>query len=661
MMFFGTEQRLRDTYRPILRILWRYMFALGLVGACVLLCLGIPKVMAPRPFLAFWPVVVVAAEFGGIGPGLFATVASILCVHFILNPVFGGLNLFDWIGMTTAGIFLAGASVISLFIGRKRNIQYLQRLQATAMQSATNGIALTDAQGVLLWANPAFCTMTGHTSGEIIGKIHWLLDGAEQNEALLENHRLNVLQREVWHGELVRRRKDGTTYVEERSVTPVSDADGRIINCVIIMQDITERKRIEEALRESEERFKTLHNASFGGIAIHDKGKILECNQGLSEMMGYSRDELLSMDGFMLIAPEYREFVKNNVAAGFEKTYEAFGLRKNGEIFPIILEARNVPYKGKTVRTVEFRDITERRQAEEVLRLKNHVFDTSIAANSIADVAGVITEINDAFLKIWGYSSKNEIIGHTISYFLNDPEDAVAIFNALRENDNWQGNFTAKKKDGSIFIAHTTATTLRDENGNVTGYQSSVMDITEHKLAENNLKQREDLLQKIFDVLPIGLWFADKDGNLLRGNPAGVKIWGAEPKAAFSEYGIFKARRLPSGEEIAPEDWALAHTIREGVTVLDEMLEIDAFDGQTKVILNYTAPVLDDRGTLQGAIVVNLDITRSRQAEEELLLKVAELEQWHNITLYREERIGELKKEVNDLLKESGRPRKYSE
>jgi len=143
-------------------------------------------------------------------------------------------------------------------------------------------------------------------------------------------------------------------------------------------------------------------------------------------------------------------------------------------------------------------------------------------------------------------------------------------------------------------------------------------DITDHKQAEEKLKKSESLLQKIFDVLPVGLWFADKDGKLLRGNPAGVKIWGAEPKISPSEYGIFKARRLPSGEEIAPEDWALAHTVSEGVTVVDEMLEIDAFDGKKKVILNYTAPVLDDRGELQGAIVVNLEITQLKEAEKKL-------------------------------------------
>ena len=212
--------------------------------------------------------------------------------------------------------------------------------------------------------------------------------------------------------------------------------------------------------------------------------------------------------------------------------------------------------------------------------MKNWIFDSSLAAISIADLAGAITQANDAFLSIWGYSKKDEVIGNPIAHFLSDPDEAAAIVTALNGKGEWEGDFTAKKKDGSTFIAHSTATVIRDENRQVIGYQSSVLDITERKRAEEELRQRENLLQKIFEVLPIGLWFADKHGKLLSGNPAGVKIWGAEPKASPSEYGILKARRLPSGEELAPEDWALAQTIREGVTIVDEILEIDAFDGK---------------------------------------------------------------------------------
>jgi len=126
------------------------------------------------------------------------------------------------------------------------------------------------------------------------------------------------------------------------------------------------KKRTRE-LQESEARFKVLHNASFGGIAIHDKGIILDCNQGLSEITGYSTDELIGMNGLMLISEKSRDLVMNTILSGRESPYEALGVRKNGEEYPIRLEARNIPYKAKHVRVTEFRDITEQKRAEEAL------------------------------------------------------------------------------------------------------------------------------------------------------------------------------------------------------------------------------------------------------------------------------------------------------
>jgi two-component system sensor histidine kinase EvgS len=120
-------------------------------------------------------------------------------------------------------------------------------------------------------------------------------------------------------------------------------------------------------LQESEERFKILHNASFGGIIIHDKGVILDCNQGISEITGYSTDELIGMNGLLLIAERSRDLVMNNILSGNESPYEAWGVRKNGDEYPVRLEARNIPYKGTHVRATEFRDITEQKQAEEAL------------------------------------------------------------------------------------------------------------------------------------------------------------------------------------------------------------------------------------------------------------------------------------------------------
>lgn len=156
------------------------------------------------------------------------------------------------------------------------------------------------------------------------------------------------------------------------------------------------------------------------------------------------------------------------------------------------------------------------------------------------------------------------------------------------------------------------------EGDSYAGMICTIRDVTQATEALMALSQSELMLRKVFDILPIGLWIADETGKLVSGNLAGIRIWGAEPHVAIDEYGVFKARRLPSGEEIAAEDWALAHTIREGKTVENELLEIDAFDGVKRIILNYTAPVTDEQNKLQGAIIVNQDITELKKHEAAL-------------------------------------------
>ena len=140
--------------------------------------------------------------------------------------------------------------------------------------------------------------------------------------------------------------------------------DGKPARMVGTMTDISERKKTEQALKESEERFKALHNASFGGIAIHDMGRIIDVNQGLAAITGFDMQELVGMDGLLLIAPDFRRMVMGHIRSGGEKPYEVMGIRKNGETYPLRLEARNIPFRGKPVRAVEFRDITDEKKAE---------------------------------------------------------------------------------------------------------------------------------------------------------------------------------------------------------------------------------------------------------------------------------------------------------
>lgn len=171
--------------------------------------------------------------------------------------------------------------------------------------------------------------------------------------------------------------------------------------------DITEQKQAEIELQESEIRFRALHNASFGGISIHDQGKILACNQGLSEMTGYSSEELIGMDGLNLISDKVVEIVINHIKSGYEKHYESICVKKDQSEFPIRIESRNIPYKGKMVRVTEFRDITDQKRYERALSESEERFRLLVKNSSdiilMFDAKGILQFISQAMQMITGY------------------------------------------------------------------------------------------------------------------------------------------------------------------------------------------------------------------------------------------------------------------
>jgi len=233
-----------------------------------------------------------------------------------------------------------------------------------------------------------------------------------------------------------------------------------------------EQIELNIALKESEERYKALHNASFGGIVIHDKGRILECNQGLSEITGYTYDELIGMDGLLLIATETRNLVLNNILSGYEKPYEALGIRKNGETFPLRLEARIVPYKGKEVRTVEFRDITEMKKADAALR-KSEAINNKMVSNigdviEIIDKDGINLYQSPNIEQLFGWKPK-ELIGKS-TWDIIHPDDAAfgqQFLDNLAKEDGATGTIELrnKRKDGEyVWIEATVVKQLNDKH-----------------------------------------------------------------------------------------------------------------------------------------------------------------------------------------------------
>lgn len=272
---------------------------------------------------------------------------------------------------------IGGIIIYTEIITERRNAELrLERSEQRyreLFETLSEGVVYQAADGQIISANPAAECMLGLTLDQMQGKTSmdpgWQMireDGSPVSGS--EHPAMQALASGRTVGPVLRavRRADNSEYswfsiTATPQFRPGEDMPYQVY---AVMVDMNETHSMQIALRDSEERFKALHNASFGGIGIHDKGTILECNLGLSEMTGYSIEELIGMNGLLLIAEEERDYVLSRIAEGYEKPYEATGIRKNGEKYPLRLEARNIPFKGRQVRVVEFRDITEQKKAD---------------------------------------------------------------------------------------------------------------------------------------------------------------------------------------------------------------------------------------------------------------------------------------------------------
>ncbi len=270
---------------------------------------------------------------------------------------------------------------------------------------------------------------------------------------------------------------------------------GPVERLIVSIRDVTERKRAEDALADSETRFKALHNATFGGIAIHDKGIILECNLGLSEITGYPLEELMGMDGLLLIAERTRNTVLDHILSGCEKPYEVIGSRKNGEEYPLRLEARNIPYKGRKARVVEFRDITEQKQVEAEKERFMTAIDQVAEAIVITDAEGTVEYVNPAFERITGYA-REEVVGQNPRILGSGEQDASfyqSMWKTLRAGETWNGRFGNRKKDGTPYTEDAVISPVKNTDGKTVNYVAIKTDITAELAREEQVRQTQKM------------------------------------------------------------------------------------------------------------------------------------------------------------------------
>ncbi len=513
---------------------------------------------------------------------------------------------------------------------KERSERYLHdlilsgKIFETSIENAPVPIMIHLEDGTVFNLSKTWTELTGYQQEDIPTIYDWTEKayGSKKEDVQVFISKLYSLTETQHDGEFEVNTKDGHRLIWDFYSTTIGDLpDGRTA-VMSVAVDITKRQEMNRLLKESEQRFEALHNASFGGITIHDKGLILDCNQGLEDITGYSRDELIGMDGLLLIAPDYREFVMDKIASGYEKTYEAYGIRKNGEIFPLRLEGRNIPYKGKQVRVVEFRDITDQKKAEQALidsetRFKT-LYDKAPMGYQSLDANGCILEVNQTWLDMLGYQ-KNEVQGKWFGNFLTSEyqEKFRKSFEVFKQVGKVNREFELVKRNGDIAIVEFKGLIGYDKNHQFDKTFCVLRDTTEqHLLQKEQIKKQRAiehsryLMNYIIKHNNAGVAVHDKDLNYIFVSQKYLDQYGLKDNVIGKHYyDVFPD---------LPLSWRKAHqkTLKGNVFKNDRDLFVR--DDGTRLWTRWESrPWYDEEGEVAGIIIYTEVINDWIEAQEQ--------------------------------------------
>jgi nitrogen fixation negative regulator NifL len=265
----------------------------------------------------------------------------------------------------------ADLSFATEFVEQSQQLQ----LHDTAIESAANSIVITDPQGVVLWHNHAMTQLTGYSREEMLGKKTSILKSGKHDGQFYQQLWQTIASGKVWRGELINRHKDGRLFTEEMTITPVRGEDGAISHYVAIKQDITERKRTEDALRASEERLRSVWENSIDGMRLTDRqGRILAVNAAYCRLVSLPREKLTGN----LFSVTYHGHGPNDGLDEYTRRFDTGSIVARLTARAQLWNCQEVDLEisssfidlGKEEKLVLciFRDITERKALEQQLR-----------------------------------------------------------------------------------------------------------------------------------------------------------------------------------------------------------------------------------------------------------------------------------------------------
>lgn len=513
-----------------------------------------------------------------------------------------------------------------------------ERLFHSLTQVSPIGIFKTNVDGYTTYVNPKWSQLSGLSNENAIG-FGWLRAvHPDDRKKLSRGWRESTKAQQVSRSEYRFLHPDGTVVWVMGQATPELDIENNIIGYIGAITDITERKRTEIKLQESETRYHRLHDSMTDSfIQTTISGEIVDVNRSFLEMLGYSKKELLKLTFQDLTPARWHEFESRIVneqilQRGYSDVYEKEYIKKDGTVLQIELKTYLLhDTQGKNSHFWALvRDITKRKHAEKELEESEERF-RSLYENATIGLyrttpGGKIILANAALVKMLGYSSFKELAERNLEETGFEPTYERKLFLEQIERDSEVKGLESAwtSKDGSEVFLRESAKAIRDSNERTLYYDGTVEDITERKMAEVALRESEISFRTLSDSGQALVWTAgiDKLCNYFN------KVW-----LQFTGRSLEQEMGNGWTNDVHPDDmqrcfntYVSAFDRRESFSMV---YRLRRFDGEYRWILDDGSPRYNSKGEFTGYIGHCLDITERKRAEEEVLILAQSLKSIH--------------------------------
>jgi len=475
-----------------------------------------------------------------------------------------------------------------------------------------------DLQGNMTYANKAAERITAIPLEDIVGKSFLSLFTEESQETALDVYRRTLKGKKPEY-ELTLRNGKILHFRNE----PLRNKYGKIVGLFGIARDITQRKKAEEALRESEERLRSLlENIPDFVITVARNHKILMVNRGIPGII--TAEQLIGTEVYNYVEPAHHEIMRESLEkvfqTGMPERYEVLGTGPEGPD-TAWYETRVSPNKldGQVISvTLISSDITKRKQAEEELVRLSNAVRMSTDSIVISDLDGKIIDVNEATLKMYGTDDKRDLIGKD-SFEIITPEE---LEKALAGTKEVLGKGYVKSREYHIITkgggrvpVEMSVAIMKEADGKPIGFVAVSRDITERKQAEEELESGKKKLESYIESMVDGVVISDLKGTTVGINKACLELLGYRRKEdVVGRPGFIRAIL----KKDMPKIGALLEEIIKKGCVRDKEITVLAQDRREIPILFSATLIKDAEGKPTSIFTIFKDITEQKKAEEEL-------------------------------------------